>query len=81
MADNRLKLNDDKTHLLLMTTQQRQRLLVNNVKINTEIEVIKPIKSEKLLGIVIQNDLKWSDYILKDDKSLVRQLTQCIKIN
>ena len=58
-----------------MTTKQRQRLLVNNVEINTEIEVIKPIQSEKLLGIVIQNYLKWSDYILKDDKSLVRQLT------
>ena len=27
MNNNRLKLNDDKTHLLIMTTRQKQRIL------------------------------------------------------
>ena len=35
---------------------------------------IKPKKSEKLLGIIIQDDLKWTEYILKDEKSLIKQL-------
>ena len=75
MGNNRLKLNDDKTHLLIMTTKQKQRLVNINVKINTPTEEIKPIKPEKLLGIYIQDDLKWTDYILNNEKSLIRQLT------
>ena len=57
-----------------MTTRQKQRLININVKINTPTEEIRPIKSEKLLGIFIQDDLKWSDYIQNNDKSLIKQL-------
>ena len=74
MTNNCLKLNDDKTHLLVMTTTQKQRLLNMEVQINTRAEVIKPIKYEKLLGIFIQDDLKWSEYIQNIDKSLIKQL-------
>jgi hypothetical protein len=58
MNNNKLKLNDDKTHLLIMTTKLKQRLVNINVKINAPTDVIKPAKSEKLLGIIIQDDLK-----------------------
>ena len=75
MGNNKLKLNDDKTHLLIMTTSQKQRIININIQINTATEVIKPIRSEKLLGIFIQDDLKWGEYIQNNDKSLIRQLT------
>ena len=75
LGNNRLKLNDDKTHLLVMTTQQKKRIITLDVKINTPTEVIKPIKTEKLLGIHIQDDLKWTEYIQNNDKSLLKQLT------
>ena len=75
MGNSRLKLNDDKTHLLIMTTKMKHRLLDINIKIDTITEAIEPIKSEKLLGVYIQNDLKWNDYILNNDKSLIKQLT------
>ena len=65
MNNNRLKFIDDKTQLLIMTTNQKQRILNINVNINTPTEEIKPIKSEKLLGIFIQDDLKWTDYMRK----------------
>ena len=58
MNSNRLKINDDKTHLLIMTTSQKQRLMNIQVKITTSTEEIKPIRTEKLLGVHIQNDLK-----------------------
>ena len=74
LGNNRLKLNDDKTHLLVMTTKQKQRILNIEVKIDTPKKEIKPIRSEKLLGVIIQNDLKWSEYIQNSDKSLVKQL-------
>ena len=74
MGNNKLKMNDDKTHLLIMSTKQRRRMVNIEVKIDTSTEEIKPVKCEKLLGIVIQDDLKWSEYIQNDDKSLLKQL-------
>ena len=52
-----------------MTTKQRHKILTINTKIDTPIQEIKPIKTEKLLGIFIQNDLKWNEYIQNNDKS------------
>ena len=75
LANNRLKLNDDKTHLLIMTTKQKQRIMNIDVQITTQNEEIKPIKTEKLLGIQIQDDMKWTEYIQNNDKSLLKQLT------
>ena len=74
LGNNRLKLNDDKTHLLMLTTEQKRRVITIDTKINTPMGDIKPKKSEKLLGIIIQDDLKWTEYILKDEKSLIKQL-------
>ena len=74
MGNNRLKLNDDKTHLLIMTTKQRQRMMNLNIQINTTTELIKPRSSEKLLGIVIKDDLKWAEYIQNNENSLIKQL-------
>ena len=75
LGDSRLKLNDDKTHLLIMMTRNKRRLLNIDIQIKTPTEEIKPIKSEKLLGIIIQEDLKWTEYIQNHDKSLIKQLT------
>ena len=75
MGNGKLKLNDDKTHLLIMTTRQKHRMLDISVRINTPTEEIEPIKSEKLLGVFIQNDLKWNNYILHNEKSLIKQLS------
>ena len=74
MGNNKLKLNDDKTHLLIMTTKQKKRMININIQIDTPTEEIKPIKSEKLLGIIIQDDLKWNEYIQNNEKSLLKQL-------
>ena len=60
MINNRLKLNDDKTHLLVMSTgQQRDKA---EVKISTPSTLIKPSKTEKLLGCWVQDNLKWTEY-------------------
>ena len=74
LANNRLKLNDDKTQLLVMTTKQKRSLHRFDVEIDTGSEVIMPVRTTKLLGIEIQDDLKWSQYILLSNNSLVRQL-------
>ena len=52
MVDNRLKLNDEKTHLLVMSTGQAHTRNKDKyqVVINTPTAVIKPSKSEKIFG-------------------------------
>ena len=74
MGNIKLKLNDDKIHLLIMTTKQKQRILDINIQINTPTETIKPISTEKRLGIQIKDYLKWAEYIQNNDRSLLKQL-------
>ena len=74
MNNKRLKLNDDKTHLLIMTTDQKRKKSEIFVNINTPNKDILPIRTEKLLGIYIQENLKWTEYILNNDKSIIKQL-------
>ena len=51
MLNNRLKLNDDKTHLMVMSTSQyRRKNPILQVEIRTPTEVITATESEKLLG-------------------------------
>ena len=71
LSNNKLKLNDDKTQLLVMATRQRQVKTSTDLEITTTSGFIKPVKTAKLLGIDIQDDLKWSQYILLSDSSLV----------
>ena len=68
-------MNDEKTHLLLMGTRQKLKSVQGSITIRTAAGDIHPIVSEKLLGVTIQNDLKWSEYLLKGDNSLVKQLS------
>ena len=76
MVNNKLKLNDDKTHLMVLTTSQYRRKTRNlQVEIRTPTETIQPSCSEKLLGGWIHQDMKWSEHLLNNETSLVRSLT------
>ena len=73
-AANKLKVNDEKTHLVIMTSSRKREFLNNDVSINTPSEVIKPSVSERLLGIDIHEDMKWQEYLLYSESSLLRSL-------
>ena len=80
LVSNRLKLNDDKTHLLLLTSSQTRKARRKagrslDVSIATPSATITPSSSEKLLGGWIHQDLKWSEHILDNQESLVRSLS------
>ena len=72
MGDNRLVINDDKTHLLVMGSKKhaedRER-----VSINTGTVVVTPLESEKLLGINIHQSLKWKEHVVDNEKSLIKK--------
>jgi hypothetical protein len=75
LTDNKLKVNDDKTHLLVMTTRQKRRFVnTNNVQIETPTAIIKPSNVERLLGAQVHQDMRWVEHILDSDQSLVKSL-------
>ena len=73
-AANKLKVNDEKTHLLIMTSKSKRNFLDIQVTLNTPTAVIEPSLSEKLLGIDIHQDMKWHHYVLYSDSSLIASL-------
>ena len=76
MANNRLKLNSDKTHLLIMTSKiQHKKYQDFGITLDTGQEFITPVQNEKLLGAQISNDFKWNNHIRENDKSLFKLLT------
>ena len=77
MRNNKLKLNDDKTHLLVMDTgQSKVRNQANKtVYIRTPKGIITPSSKEKLLGCWVSDNLKWSEHIQDNKESLILALT------
>ena len=77
MAANKLVINGDKTHLVVLgkkkTTAMKQR-----VTINADGHTIAPSRSEKLLGGILSDDMKWKEHLLSSNESLVSQLTRHI---
>ena len=76
LTANRLKVNSDKTHLIVMTTEQKRRHHPTTARIVTQTEVIEPTQVERLLGAFIHQDMKWTEYIRNNDNSLLHCLNQ-----
>ena len=81
MADfltaNKLKVNDDKTHLLVMTNRQKRRHVdTGSMTITTPTAVVKTSSVERLLGAQIHEDMRWKEHIMENEDSLVKSLNQ-----
>ena len=84
MNSNKLKLNGEKTHLMLLSTDRnwRSHLTEDSLTLVTSEDEppVKTAKSEKLLGCVISQNLKWTEYILHGENSLIQQLGKRINV-
>ena len=81
MSSNKLKLNGDKTHLMLLSSSHAwsNKLSDSSMKLNTGKEIIETSQTEKVLGVLISQNLKWTNHILlgnhgTGEGSLVKQL-------
>ena len=75
MASHELKLNSSKTHLLLIQSDAARRANPTfTVELNTGSELIQCSKSEKLLGGIISQNLKFADHIQNDENSMLKIL-------
>ena len=77
MAANKLVINADKTHLVVMGTKATAGRRAK-VYLEADGHIIHPSRTERLLGGHISEDLKWREHVLCSDQSLVRQLTSRI---
>ena len=79
MNANKLVLNTDKTHLLVMATPYQHKHFEDfGIILNTGTEAIEPIYSEKLLGGHITNDFKFNEHLKDNDNSAFKSLTSCV---
>ena len=77
MRNNRLVLNTDKTHVLVMASAFKHRKHGNfNISLNTGNEIIHPIESEYLLGANLSNNFQWNQHVRDGDTSLVKTLSK-----
>ena len=78
---NKLVINTDKTHLLVMCSRKSHDMHGNHgISLNTGSEIIHPTQHEKLLGGYISDDFTWN-YFLRDGKeSLYRTIVSRINI-
>ena len=76
MAKNKLILNSEKTHLLIMTSSIMHKKHDNfGIVLDTGQEIIEPVQHEKLLGAQISNDFKFNIHIRDGEKSMMNILT------
>ena len=72
MHANKLVINSDKTHLIVMAG--RGAVSARRMEVKAGRDTIKQSETEKLLGGVIQNSGKWSAMIKNGNNSIVCQL-------
>ena len=79
MASNRLVLNSDKTHLLVMASERNHKSHGNfGVILDTGTETILPQSHEKMLGCNISSNFSWNHHLRDYEYSLNQQLTSTI---
>ena len=79
LTENRLCINSDKTHLLLMSTKQKKRKNKDlNISLNTGNEIITTSRTETLLGFQIHENMGFSEHVIDSKHSLVKTLNKQI---
>ena len=64
VTDNKMVCSGEKTKLLIIGTRQQRKKLQNiDMSINVCDNLIKPTKSEKLLGLVVNDEFTWKEYL------------------
>ena len=77
MSSNRLKLNGDKTHLMIMMTDKaRKKRNTFHVNLNTGEHIVEPSDNEYMLGAYIHQNLKWTEHIQNNKHSLMNSLNK-----
>ena len=78
MHANKLVINPDKTHLIVMGSKKHRNTRMG-VSVNANGHIITPTETEKLLGGQLHQSLTWNFHLRDHKGALISQLTS--KIN
>ena len=77
MKCHKLKLNGDKTHVMLLMSDAARRAQPDlSINLDTGLEIIPPSTSDKLLGGTIGQNLKFTDHIQNSEESMIKLLNK-----
>ena len=72
---NGMLLNSAKTKVMLITTnQKRQRLTTDKLKLLYNNESLQMVCSDKILGVLVDNNLTWSEHIKQVTKKIASNI-------
>ena len=74
LTSSLLQVNGDKTHAMLLTTSQNRRLNNLNLSVNFGNDQQTGSKVERLLGLQLHENMKFTEYIQDNEKSLLKCL-------
>ena len=89
LKDNRMCVSGDKSKLLVTGTKKlRSVKLTRPMEIQVDNKIVMETKSEKLLGVIINNEMTWTEHLYgetwrdgdKNASGLIPQLTQRVGI-
>ena len=81
MLQNRLKLNDNKTELLVVcNSSQKKKLCVDSVNLHLGSDWITPVEKVKNLGVIVDSALSMESHITSVNRCIYMQLRKIGKI-
>jgi len=72
--ENKMILNETKTKAMVIASKRKLSEIPEDLNITINESIIKTIKSEKLLGVVFDQNLSWSDHIDYVCKKITQRL-------
>ena len=79
--NNGMVLNSTKTKVMLITTnQKRQRLNKDGLDLHYKADTLQTVTNDKILGVFVDNNLMWSEYIKHMSKKIASNIWLLSKI-
>ena len=76
MSNNKLKLDSEKTNLILFSYDRTWRAQDNVIELDTGNEVINVTETVNVLGGIVSRNLKWEAHLLHDSNCAMKKLSQ-----
>lgn len=78
MNANRLKLNPEKTKLMILTTKNKD--MHKDLRVEIDGVEIEKVTFAKFLGLIISGNMKWNDYIIQSENSLLKYCNKRLSV-